>query len=580
VNTKRAFKLFGIVFLALADLAFLLGAASAQEGDDPQAPQVALGGGFTYQGYIERDGAPVSGACDLQFALYDDPSAGLQVGVTQTVLDAAVSGGRFTVVLNQGGEFGPNAFDGEARWLSVSVRCPAGGGQYGLLSPRQPLNAAPYALGLRPGAVIGGEVSGDGALNLANSASNGNGLNVYSAGGYGVVVDSAGLSGVHVGSAGGDGLFVCTAGDVIGCTPSGFNSGLEVSSAEHDGVHVGSAGLDGLYVGSAGGSGMRVLSTNYDGMAVNSAGQYGVHVGFAGEDGLFVCRAGNVASCTPSSFNNGLEVGHAEHDGVHVVSADDFGVYVGSVYDGVRVTSAVRSGLWVNSAGEDGVIVSSAGEDGVIVSSAGQDGVIVYSAGWDGVVVGSAGSIGVYANTTDAAGEWGFYTPDKIRGSNVTAASFSLVAQVAPGTALEPGQVVAAVGLGAPLPMSPQAVPLVALAQDPSAGLAGVVEGRLVAELKTDEEGNERVDLHSDPGTAGPGDYVLLTIAGVAYVRVAPEAAITPGMRLAVSDGLARSLQTREIDGMLVSEGAPTLGTALEANSPDNPLIAVFVSLR
>jgi hypothetical protein len=128
--------------------------------------------------------------------------------------------------------------------------------------------------------------------------------------------------------------------------------------------------------------------------------------------------------------------------------------------------------------------------------------------------------------------------------------------------------------------MSPQAIPLVALAQDPSAGLVGVVESRLIAKIKTDEEGNELVDLHSDPGTAGPGDYVLLTIAGVAYVRVDPGASIAPGMRLAVADGLARSLETREVEGMLVSEGAPTLGTALEASAPDKTLIAVFISLR
>jgi hypothetical protein len=226
------------------------------------------------------------------------------------------------------------------------------------------------------------------------------------------------------------------------------------------------------------------------------------------------------------------------------------------------------------------VYVRSAGGIGVFVDSADIYGVFVDSAGGHGVVVGSAGGYGVYANTTDAAGEWGFYTPDKIHGSNVTAASFSLVAQVAPGETLEAGMVVSAVGLGAPLPASPQAIPLVALAQDPAAGLAGVVESRLVVTTSLDAEGNEQVDLHSDPGTAEPGDYVLLTIAGVAYVRVDPGAAIAPGMRLAVSDGLARSLETREIEGMLVSEGAPTLGTALEASAPDKTLIAVFVSLR
>jgi hypothetical protein len=305
-----------------------------------------------------------------------------------------------------------------------------------------------------------------------------------------------------------------------------------VGDAEHGGVYVRSTAGHGFGVSTAGGVGVSLGTIGLDGFSVHSAGEDGVYVYSAGEDGLVVCQAGDVAGffCISSSLNNGLEVGRAEHDGVHVVEAGDYGVYVGDAYYGV--------------------------------------------------VVDSAAGDGVYANTTNAAGEWGFYTPDKIHGSNVTAASFSLVAQVAPGEALEPGQVVAAVGLGAPLPMSPQAVPLVALAQDPTIGLAGVVESRLVVTTGLDDQGNELVDLHSDPGTAGPGDYVLLTIAGVAYVRVAPEAAIAPGMRLAVSDGLARSLETQEINGMLVSEGAPTLGTALEANSPENPLIAVFVSLR
>jgi hypothetical protein len=521
MNTKRAFKLLGIVILALAVLAALLGPASAQEGDEPQAPQVALGSGFTYQGYIERNGAPVSGDCDLQFALYDDPSAGLQVGAMQTVSGAAVSKGRFTVALNQGGEFGADAFTGQRRWLAIAVRCPEGsGGGYTTLSPRQELSAAPYALSLMPGALAFGNVPGIGVLNLANTGM-GNGVYVDSAGLNGVYVDTVGSNGVHVLSAGGDGMFVCRTGDAFSCTNDDFSNGLEVGNAQHNGLRVDEAGASGV--------------------VVDSAALYGLYVGATGSDGVFVCATGNATSCVNDDFNNGLEVGNAEHNGLRV----DY-----------------------------------ASASGVVVDRAALYGLHVGATGLDGVYVDSAVANGVYANTTDAAGEWGFYTFDKISASNVTAASFSLVAQVAPGEALEPGQVVAAVGLGASLPTSPQAVPLVALARDPSAGLAGVVESRLVVTTSLDDEGNERVDLHSDPSPAGPGDYVLLTVAGVAYVRVDPGASIAPGTRLAVSDGLARTLETREVEGMLVSEGAPALGTALEASSPDKPLVAVFVSLR
>ncbi|MGB9873233.1 MAG: hypothetical protein ACPLYD_16450, partial [Anaerolineae bacterium] len=45
---------------------------------------------------------------------------------------------------------------GDARWLAIAVRCPAGSGSYQPLTPRQALTAAPYALSLRPGAVVSG----------------------------------------------------------------------------------------------------------------------------------------------------------------------------------------------------------------------------------------------------------------------------------------------------------------------------------------------------------------------------------------------------------------------------------------
>ncbi len=57
-----------------------------------------------------------------------------------------IKNGLFEVELNSGGQFGSNAFQGDARWLQLDVRCPAGGaGNYTLLRPRQPLTAAPFA---------------------------------------------------------------------------------------------------------------------------------------------------------------------------------------------------------------------------------------------------------------------------------------------------------------------------------------------------------------------------------------------------------------------------------------------------
>ena len=67
----------------------------------------------------------MNGSCDLAFRLYDDASAGSQVGnaITRTV---AISAGLFSVNLDFGaGVFvpGPGDLDGHARWLEIAVQC-------------------------------------------------------------------------------------------------------------------------------------------------------------------------------------------------------------------------------------------------------------------------------------------------------------------------------------------------------------------------------------------------------------------------------------------------------------------------
>jgi hypothetical protein len=126
-----------------------------------QAEVGSLGTGFTYQGYLEESKSPVDGVCDFQFSLWDSAgdSAG-QIGVTQTLSDVAVIDGVFMVVLNRGEEFGIDAFAGDTRWLQIAARCPAEGGTYVTLSPRQELLASPYALhSLSTGALQGNPVA-------------------------------------------------------------------------------------------------------------------------------------------------------------------------------------------------------------------------------------------------------------------------------------------------------------------------------------------------------------------------------------------------------------------------------------
>ena len=79
-----------------------------------------LGTAFTFQGQLKLSGSPVdntSPGCDFEFSLWDDPSAGNQLGSTQSLIGVPVSNGVFTVELNDGGEFGPDAFKDEERYL-------------------------------------------------------------------------------------------------------------------------------------------------------------------------------------------------------------------------------------------------------------------------------------------------------------------------------------------------------------------------------------------------------------------------------------------------------------------------------
>jgi hypothetical protein len=132
--------------LIIAALLWIATASPENGRAGPQQPEGALTSAFTYQGQLKQGGSPVTATCDLQFGLYDTLTLGVQQGITQTLSAQSVTNGLFSVQLNGAGQFGANAFNGQQRWLAVSVRCPAGSGAYNALSPRQELSAAPYAL--------------------------------------------------------------------------------------------------------------------------------------------------------------------------------------------------------------------------------------------------------------------------------------------------------------------------------------------------------------------------------------------------------------------------------------------------
>src|SRR5512136_2365577 len=94
-----ALGLVALVLLLVLSTSLLMAQGPETSGSVTLAPDAALGTAFTYQGELRRNGAVVSDTCQMAFRLYDDATAGSQVGAAIT-LPVAVGAGRFTVLLD------------------------------------------------------------------------------------------------------------------------------------------------------------------------------------------------------------------------------------------------------------------------------------------------------------------------------------------------------------------------------------------------------------------------------------------------------------------------------------------------
>ncbi|MHC4104521.1 MAG: tail fiber domain-containing protein [Planctomycetota bacterium] len=110
------------------------------------AQAVPAGTGFTYNGRLEQNNNPPTAFFDFEFALFDDPNGieGSQVSETLFFDHLRVHKGSFNVRL----DFGEDAFDGNARWLLLSVREDNENDPNAFedLLPLVQLTPAPYAL--------------------------------------------------------------------------------------------------------------------------------------------------------------------------------------------------------------------------------------------------------------------------------------------------------------------------------------------------------------------------------------------------------------------------------------------------
>jgi hypothetical protein len=135
------------VILVVGVVVGIAGFARARGSEPPSniGLGVAMGTAFTYQGQLkDASGNPLTDTCNFRFTLWPDETDGTEVGDISLVTGVSVTNGLFTAKVNKLGEFGPNAFNGESRWLQIAVKC-SGDSDFTKLTLRQELTVAPYA---------------------------------------------------------------------------------------------------------------------------------------------------------------------------------------------------------------------------------------------------------------------------------------------------------------------------------------------------------------------------------------------------------------------------------------------------
>jgi hypothetical protein len=337
--------------------------------------QTPVGTAFTYQGQLKQAGQPFNGPADLLFDLYDASAGGNLLG-SHALNGVAVTNGLFTVLLNTGGEFGASAFNGEQRWLAISVNGTP-------LSPRQELTAAPYAM-LATGIALpfsGSSGASGPALAITNSNATG-----------------AAISGNATAAAGANFGVVGTLTGASGTDLAGSHSGVWGDSSSGDGV-IGTSGA--LY-----GAGVLGKSNNVGVYGTNPTGGAGVYGDTVGGFGVY-----GVASAT-SGTTYGLFGVSASTDGRAVygeataASGTTYGVFgVSDSANGRAVQGKATAGSGTNY-GVYGQSLSSSGF-GVLGWATATSGSTVGVWGQSDCTTGS-GVIGWASATSGATyGVWG-----------------------------------------------------------------------------------------------------------------------------------------------------------------------------
>lgn len=206
-------------------------------------------GSFGYQGRLVDGGVAANGSYDFQFALYPTSVSGVSVG-SQTILGVAVTNGIFSVRI----DLGSFQFPGDDRFLEVRVKPAGSANPYVVLSPRQPVLSAPYAI--RAGRA---DPTDGSAYYIHNGTSTQASAN-FNISGSGTVGGTLNAASVDVSTAyNKDGIRILSGTDSR-ATAVGFQAGVGGTDNTHLGYHAGGSAFlndtnDNTFLGSdAGGA--------------------------------------------------------------------------------------------------------------------------------------------------------------------------------------------------------------------------------------------------------------------------------------------------------------------------------------
>jgi len=321
--TKIFWMLVGLVTVSLMSVGVAVAVAPSFDPSNPSAPLASTIG---YQGQLtDAGGNALDGQYAMTFRIYDAAAGGSELwsGPLQSV---EVDEGLFNVEL----DVDQSAFNGRALWLEMTIE-----GE--VLSPRQALLAAPYALGLRPGADIQGDpadasgsvlnVGMSGLWPLGSTVSSyapatGTAVRAEAAGGTGLSAASQGSYGIEGSSVSGWGGYFTS--------DQGYGLRVDTSGTDHydHGAYITSQGGYALYAQSATNMGVRGEAGDITGIA-SPLGPIGV-VGLGQNRGVVGGSISGSGVYASSVTNYGVWGQSAEYRGVTGRtgrSDDNYGFY-------------------------------------------------------------------------------------------------------------------------------------------------------------------------------------------------------------------------------------------------------------